>query len=132
MKPSITLDFLRGILFAFIAYYCYVFGNALWIGFFPRFQPYQAGSAALLLAVHILLLLGLLFRPARSAKAVFVFLTFLCLLPIISVLYWLNYPLSALPQSPFTPRFFASLFASIGVAIVAYLHYRARQHHQPA
>lgn len=131
MKPSITIDFLRGILFAFVGYYCYAFGNALWIGLFPRFQPYQAGVAALFLCVHVILFFGLLFRPARSAKAVFVFLALFCLVPIASSMYWLNYPVSALPRSPFTPRFIASLVTSIAIAIVAYIHYRARQQQQP-
>ncbi|MEY2493259.1 MAG: hypothetical protein QOH24_2210 [Verrucomicrobiota bacterium] len=126
MKQSITIDFLRGIFFAYVAYSCYLFGNALWIGLVPRFQLIQAGSSALLLGVYLVLFIGLLFRPARSAKAVFIFLALFCLLPIVSGLYWLNYPLSALPRSPFTMRFFVSLFTSVTVAAIAYVHYRAR------
>jgi hypothetical protein len=127
MKPSITVDFLRGILFAYVAYRCYLFANGLWIGFVPMFQPFQAGSSALLLGVYLILFVGLLFRPSRSAKAVFIFLSLFCLLPIASGLYWLNYPLNALPRSPFTMRFFVSLFMSAAVAVIAYVHYRARR-----
>ena len=57
MKPSITIDFLRGIVFAYVAYCCYAFGNGLRLGFFPEFQAYQAGAAALLTsACHLILL----------------------------------------------------------------------------
>jgi hypothetical protein len=132
MKPSITVDFLRGILFAYVAYSCYLFSNALWIGLSPHFQPYQAGSSALLLGVYVILFVGLLFRPASSAKTVFIFLALFCLLPIASALYWLNYPLAALPRSPFTIRFFVSLFTSVAVAAIAFVHYRFRQQHHPA
>ncbi len=99
MKPSITVDFLRGILFAYVAYHCYLFINALWIGFFPIFQPLQAGSSALLLTVYLILFVGLLFRPARSAKPVFIFLSLFCLLPIASGLV-----LAQLPAQ-FSPAF---------------------------
>jgi hypothetical protein len=132
MKPSISVDFLRGILFAFVAYSCYQFGNALWFSSFPRLQTAQVGIAGLLLIVHLVLLTGLLFQPARSAKAVFVFLALFCLVPIGSAIYWMNYPLRELPRSPFTPHFLSSLFVSIAVAVIAYIHYRARQQQRHA
>ena len=132
MKPSLSVDFLRGILFAFVVHCCYIFANALWAGLFPRFQPYQAGSAALLLFVYVILLGGLLFRPRRSARAVFVFLMLLCVLQIGSGIYWFTYPLRALPQSPFTAGFFASLLGSIVATAVAYAHFRARHQHNEA
>ncbi len=61
MKPSITVDFLRGILFAFVAHSCYIFGNALWTALYAQSSVYQAATAGLLLIVHLILLVGLLF-----------------------------------------------------------------------
>jgi hypothetical protein len=130
MKPFITLDFLRGMLVAYVTYKCYVFGCALWIGLFPRFQVFQAGASALALAVYIILFLGLLFRPARSAKAVFVFLSLFCLLQIGSDVYWLSYPVNAIPHRPLTIQLYRSLFMSIAVAVIVYVYYRTYQQQQ--
>jgi hypothetical protein len=124
MKPSLTLDFLRGILFAFVTHECYTLIVVL-VAILPL--PAQlpgAGAAGLLLVVHLVLLLGLLFRPHSSAKAVFVFLALFCLLPVGWAFYWLGYPLRALPRSPFTVSWIMSVLTSFAVAGIAYFHYR--------
>jgi hypothetical protein len=65
VKPSVTLDFLRGILFAYVACYCYVFSYTLWFGVFPRFQPLEAGASALALTIFV----GLFIAPVVSSGA---------------------------------------------------------------
>ena len=75
LKPSINVDFLRGILVAYVAYECYVFAAGLWVGVSSRYQLFELGASAIALTVYIALFAGLLFRPASSAKTVFVFLT---------------------------------------------------------
>jgi hypothetical protein len=130
MKPLITLEFLRGMLVAYVAYECYIFGCGLWIGLFPRLQPFSAGASDLALAVYIILFLALLFRPARSAKAVFVFLSLFCLLQIGSNVYWLSYPVNAVAHRPLTIQLYRSLFMSIAVGLIVYVYYRISQQQQ--
>jgi uncharacterized membrane protein len=132
MKTLITADFLRGIIFSYLLYTCYILSGALLLGLYPHFQLVQAALAGVLLAVHLILLIGLLIRPDGSAKVVFIFLALLCLLPIASALYWLIYPLSALPHSPFTRSFLASMFTTIAISIIAYVHLKVRSKHQQA
>ena len=130
MKLALNPDFLRGIIFASLVHSCFKFIGALWIGLYPHFQPTQAGPSFLLLAVYLFLLWCLSFHPVRSAKTVFVFLSLFSLIPIASAFYFMNSPSGVLPRSAFTLQYFTSLSAALAVAVIAYLHYRARVHHQ--
>jgi hypothetical protein len=105
-----------------------MFAYMLWIGLFPRFQPLQAGASALALAILIILGLGLLFRPARSARTIFVFVSLFCLLWDGAALFWLSYPANAFSSHRPTPaQLYRQLLGSVAVASIAYFHYRARQ-----
>jgi len=125
VKPSVTTDFLRGILFAYVAYNCYVFAYTLWIGLSPRVQPLQAGGSALALTIFIILGLALLFRPVRSARTVFIFISLLCLLWGGAALFWLSYPANAFSfPRPMPAQLYRQLLSSLVVAGIAYFHYR--------
>jgi len=133
MKPSVTSDFFRGILFAYVAYNCYMFAYMLWIGLFPRFQPLQAGASALALAIFIILGLALLFRPVRSARIIFVFISLFCFLWGGSALFWLSYPANAFSfPRPMPAQLYRQLLSSVAVASIAYFYYRRRQEREQA
>jgi hypothetical protein len=132
MKTLITADFLRGIIFAYLLYTCYILSGAMLLGLYPHFQLVQAALSGVLLLVHLVPLIGLLIRPDGTAKVVFIILALLCLLPILSALYWLIYPLTALPQTPFTISFLASMITRIAISIIAYVHLKLRSKHQQA
>jgi hypothetical protein len=124
LKPSITVDFLRGILVAYVAYECYVFAAGLWVGLSSRSQPLVLGASAIPLTVYIALFVALLFRPAPSAKAVFVFLTLFASLQFAAALYWLSHPMVRSLSTTSKIQHFRSLLMCPAVVIAAYLYDR--------
>jgi len=142
MKAQISLDFLRGILFSYIANQTWAPLPFIFFGIAP-FQPVQVIVSAWLFIVpaskfliYAYLLLTLLFRPFSSAKAVFVSLLILALVYVILVGFALV--LSHHPAfSSLNPQYreflsisnhAVSLFLAIGSAVIAYICYRKQKH----
>jgi hypothetical protein len=110
-----------------------MFSYTLWFGVFPRFQPLEAGASALALTIFVGLFIPLLFRPARSAKTVFVFISLWCFLRGGSALIGLSYPVNAFSSHrPSTSQLYRWLLMSVAVGSIAYFHYRGRQQHEQA
>ena len=133
MKAQSTLDFLRGILFAYIANRAWVFLHSIFLGMTP-FQPVQVIVPALLFLIYAALLLALLFRPFSSARVVFMSLLLLALFFSGSV--GVALVISRQPSFSFLRQhseFFSisnysvPLLLSIGAVAIAYIFYRKQK-----
>jgi len=132
MKAQISLDFLRGILFAYIANQAWVSIRRIFLETTP-FHSVQVIVEASLFLIYASLLLALLFRPFANAKLIFVSLLLLAILFVGSVSVGLTLVISRQP-SFFSavhqyPELFSiskhavSLFLSIGSVVIAYTLY---------
>jgi len=134
MKAQFTLDFLRGILFAYIANQAWACLHFIFLGIAP-FQPIQVIVPASLFLIYAFLLVAVLFRPFFSAKAVFVSLLILAILYVgsVGVAFVLSHHPAFSPLDPQSRELFSisnhavSLFLAIGSVAVAYLFYRKQK-----
>jgi len=132
LKASITSDFLRGILVAYVAYESYVFAAGLWVGISHHDQPLALGVVAIPLIVYSALFAALLFWPAPSAKAVFAFLTVFESFQFAVAVYWLSNPMLGSLSTDSKIQKFRHLLIRPAVVTAAYLYYRGiKQANQP-
>ena len=122
MKPSITAEFLRGLLVAYVAYESYVFAAGLWVAISRHAPPLGLGALAIPLIVYFALFLALLFRPAQSAKAVFVFIALFEGFQFAYAVYWLSHPMIKLISTDSQIQKFRHLLLCPAVVTAAYLY----------
>ena len=125
MKPNLSVEFLRGLLFAYVAFRLYVQLRA------AHFALVYAEStpwfAAVLLAVDTFLYgaLGyaLLFTPRGHARFVTIFLAVIVLIYLFSILWW-NQIRPPEISSPFNPVVITQLVIGTFLVGVAYFYQR--------
>jgi hypothetical protein len=132
LKASITSDFLRGILVAYVAYESYVFAAGLWVGFSHHDQPLALGVVVIPLIVYSALFAALLFWPAPSSKAVFAFLAVFESFQFAFAVYWLSNPMLSSLSTDSKIQKFRHLLICPAVVTAAYLYYRGvKQTYRP-
>ena len=124
LKPSITAEFLRGILVAYTAFESYMFAAGLWVAISRHSQPLALGTLVIPLIVYTALFAALLFRPAPLAKAVFAFLTVFESFLFASAVYWLSNPMLRSLSTDSRIYQFRNLLICPAVVTAAYLYYR--------
>jgi hypothetical protein len=128
VKPRITLEFLRGILAAYVIRECYMFSRVSSSVVHSQSHTSMVMLAvffvAVVIGVHLFFLFGLLFRPERAAKIVFIWLAVFTLVPFFWLSYRIEHSLVTFADPGFTIRWTLSLLTRIGVATIAYVHYR--------
>jgi hypothetical protein len=128
LKPPINSEFLRGILVAYVAYESYVFAAGLWVGLSHHDQPLALGVVAIPLIVYSALFAALLFRPLRSAKAVFAFLAVFESFGFAYAVYWLSNPMLRSLTTDSKIQKFRHILICPAVVAAAYLYYRSVKH----
>jgi hypothetical protein len=131
LKPPFNVELLRGILLAYLAYgsYRFICGFLSWNAPVMITSMQWAGITLGLLVgsvIYTFLLYRVVFHAGRSGKIVFVFLTLVALLSIMSAAYaFIARTPTGGPFSPW-PRVVSAL-VSIGMASIAYLYFRGQQ-----
>jgi hypothetical protein len=109
---------------AYVAYESYVLAAGIWVGLSYHAQPLVLGTSVIRLIVYIAVFVALLFRPASSAKAVFVFLTLFASLQFAAALYWPSHPMERSLSTTSKIQHFRSRLICAAVVIALYLYYR--------
>jgi uncharacterized membrane protein len=130
VKPRITLDFLRGLLAAYVARECYMY--ALVVPSVLREHSNDIWAAViavpLVIGAHLFVFGALL--AGRSAKAVFVCLLLLAMVPFLSFVPTTPASFFRADGPHFTVRRMIFLIVHAASVIVAYVYYRGVCHAQ--
>jgi len=127
MKTLLTSEFLRGCLFAALISYAFTdLVSGAWMGIFPTFQPFQFFISIAVGSIYLILSGSVFFKPRKTSKAVFVFLTALCGIPFLA--YYLRANSLQEVATGYSPQaihiFLRSLVAYASVAFLAFAHHR--------
>lgn len=125
MKPHVTVEFLRGLLFSYVAYHLYVLFAGLAFSLSSLEARYWLGVVVLVVVTGAYGAVGyaLLFTPKGYARFVTVFLAVILLIHLFSLIFWSQYRPADLP-SPFNRALLSQLvFGALFVGL-AYVHQR--------
>lgn len=137
MKPHITVEFLRGLLFSYVAYHLYTLCSALFFNLsFPeglRWLVFPALGVPIL--IYAAIGYSLLYTPRNYARFVTIFLAIALLVYLLTAIVFSQYRPPGLP-SPINRALISQLVFGTLIVGVAYAHQvlknRSRANDAPA
>lgn len=125
MKPNISVEFLRGLLFSYVAYQFFILFSGLFFSFSILTPQLWVGIIAVMALIGAYGAIGyaLLFTPKGYARFVTIFLVVILLMHLFAVFFWNQYRIAGLP-SPVNRALISQLvFGALFVGL-AYAHQR--------
>jgi hypothetical protein len=125
MKPHITVEFTRGLLFSYVAYHLYALfaGLSLGLAIPDRLRWIAVVSIGVVIVAYGAIGYALLFTPKGYARFVTVFLAVILFIHLFGVIFWNQYRPAGLP-SPFNLALISQLIFGALFVGLAYVHQR--------
>lgn len=125
MKPHISIEFLRGLLFSYVAYHLYTLFAGLFVSLPPLQVEHWIGIGIILVLIVIYGAIGyaLLFTPKGYARFVTVFLVVLLLIQLFTILF-LGHDRPTGLHSPSNTALVSQVVVGILFIGLAYVHQR--------